>query len=170
MKNGFSLIETLVVVAVFAIVATVVSKATAVSLLGGRKSDASTKVLENLSLAMGVIERQLRNAVAITSACTGLPTTSIDYIDADGNEVRPGFSCNPSNTCTSSTNTYVSSGSARLTNPETVCITDCEFICLRSGVNLPPTVTIAIEGRSKEVSGIEDATVRLETDVSLRAY
>lgn len=170
MRKGFSLIETLVVIAVFAIIATVVARATSVSLLGSRKSDASTKVRENLSLAMAVIERQLRNASEITSACVGATSTSIDYVDAFGNTT--GFACNPGATCASGTNTYISSGSAavRLTNPEAVCITDCEFVCSRSGANLPPTVTIAIEGMSKDAAGIEDATVRLETGVSLRAY
>lgn len=170
MKSGFSLIETLVVIAMFAIIAMVVSHSTTTSLVGSRKSDASTKVRENLSIALSVIERQLRSAKEITSACTGVSSTSISYIDEYGNPST--FNCNPSSSCSSGTNTYVSSGSAsvRLTSPETICITACSFTCTPSGSNLPPTVTISIEGRSKDTTGVEDTSVRLETGVSLRAY
>jgi len=175
-RRGFSLIETLVVIGVFAVIATVVARATTVSLLGTRKSDASAKVRENLNLAMGVIERQLRSARAITSPppCDGTPYNSISYIDQYGDP--SSFTCNPNPTCSSGTNTYVASGSAsvRLTNPESICITDCEFTCSPpvppDPPNLPPTVQIVIEGTSKETSGIEDTAVRLETGVSLRAY
>lgn len=169
-RSGFSLIETLVVVSVFAIVSLIVSRATAVSLVGSRKSDASTQVRENLSLAVSVLERHLRSAREITSNCTGTPGSFISYIDENGSAA--GFYCNPSTSCTSSTNTYVASGSAlaRITNPDKVCITHCQFICAATGVGTPPGVRISIEGRSKEASGIEDTSIRLETGVSLRAY
>jgi len=169
-KKGFSLIETLVVIALFAIIATVVSRSTTVSLLGSRKSDASTKVRENLNIAVGVIERQLRSAQKITSACDGSSLNFIDYTDQYGQSTN--FTCNPNPDCSSGTNTYVSSGSTstRITSPDTICITACQFSCSIPGDNLPPSVSVAIEGRSKDVSGVEDTSVRLETGVSLRAY
>jgi len=168
--KGFSLIETLVVVGLFSVVALVIAQATAVSLKGSRKADASTNARENLTQAVNVIERQLRSARNVSAAdCTGLPVSAIDYTDQAG---RPSsFSCNSiSTSCTNTTSSYVASGSARLTTPETICIIACQFICTPSSANLPPTVEIQIEGVNKNTVGVEGASVRLETGVTLRAY
>lgn len=169
-KRAFSFVETLVVIGMFAIISVIVSRATAVTLVGSRKSDASSLVRENLSFAVSVIERHLRSAREITSSCTGATASSINYLDQNGNPAS--FLCNPDVACSSTTNTYVASGSAlsRLTNPDKICITSCQFVCTSPAAGMPPTIRISIEGKSKEASGVEDTSVRLETGVSLRAY
>lgn len=174
MKKGFSLIETLVVVGLFALVGIIVSQSTATSLTGSRKADASIKVRENLNQALSVMERQIRSAQSITSTCAAGGTTSenISYVDQSGNSA--GFSCNPNPNCTTTSTTAVSSTSAvstdRITSTDTLCITACQFVCTRVNSNLPPTVDIILEGRSKEATGVEDTAIRVQTSVNLRAY
>lgn len=171
-NSGFSLIETLVVVGLFAVIGIVVAQSTAVSLQGSRKADASSKVRENLNQAINVMERQLRSAKAITSpVCStgGTSSTSINYTDQRGN---PGsFTCYPEPNCTS--NSYVASPSAgtplNLTSVETLCITACQFTCTKP-VSGPPTIDILLEGKSKEATGVEDTTIIVKTSVNLRAY
>lgn len=169
MKKGFSLIETLVVVALFSVIGIVVSQSTAISLTGSRKADASTLVRENLNNAASVMERHLRSARSVTCSTTP-PETSISYKDENGNDST--FSCNVSPNCNSGTNTYVSSGSAsvRLTSSQEVCITACEFRCNPSTGALPPNIQIYLQGRSKNISGVEDTTIDIRTSVTVRAY
>lgn len=166
MKKGFSLIETLVVVALFAFIGIVVSQSTAVSLTGSRKAEASTRVRENLNSALGVIERQLRSAKSISS-CTN---TRVDFINEDG--ASSTISCNPSSNCTSTTQTYVylNSSTFRLTNTDSVCLTECQFTCTQASANVPYSVNVVLEGRSKNEIGVEDTTIRTGTSVNLRAY
>jgi len=169
MKRGFSLIETLVVIAMFAIVAAVVSQSTAVSLRGSKKSDASAKTRENLSSAIGVIERRLRGASEITTVCDGVtPTQSVQLTNQDG--VTNTISCNPDTSCTSGSNTYVLLDSDKLTSTDDICITKCDFVCTQPSTNLPPTIEITIQGQSKDATGIEDTSVEVKTSVTLRAY
>jgi prepilin-type N-terminal cleavage/methylation domain-containing protein len=169
-NKGFSLIETLVVIGLFAIVAAVISQATAVSLTGSRKSDASTQVRENLSSAVGSIERQIRSARSVS--CTS--SERIDYIDQEGNGAY--FACYPSASCNSATSTYIASASAtplvvsRITSTDTVCIVACEFSCTVPASGLPPTVEVTIVGQSKDVAGVENTSIELKTSVTLRAY
>jgi prepilin-type N-terminal cleavage/methylation domain-containing protein len=177
--SGFSLIETLVVIAVFALISVIVSRSVAVSIVGTRKSDSSALVRENLNLAVSAVERRLRSASKITTSCTGTPEQSIQFINEDGVESR--LFCNPG-TCTVGGNTYIGyvpdisapGLEERLTNSDSVCITACEFVCspqsAPGGLGLPPAIRISVEGRSKGTSGVEDTSVRLETGVSLRAY
>lgn len=172
MKKGFSLIETLVVVGLFALIGIVVSQSTAITLTGSRKADASAKVRENLTQTMGLIERQLRSARSITSACNNSSRQSISYTDADGTPAS--FSCNPNSTCHSSSSTYVSSTSPvstnRVTSTDTLCITSCQFICRPNASGTPPSIDVILEGKSKEATGVEDTSIRVQTKINLRAY
>lgn len=173
MRKGFSLIETLVVVGLFAVIGIIVSQSTATSLQGSRKADASSKVRENLSQAINVMERQIRSAKAVVSptVCSagGTSATAINYTDQYG---QPGsFSCNISTDCPTDAISYVASGSAslRLTSSDTLCITACQFTCTKPTVG-PPTIDIMLQGKSKEATGVEDTTVTVKTSVNLRAY
>jgi|GEM_PF-2483250 len=168
-KNGFSLIEILVVIAIFALIIAVVSSAITSSMVGIRKSDNTVSVRENMSLALGLVERKLRSARGVT-ACT---ETAIDFI-SENNRLFRVF-CNPSQVCDSTTSTSISITedglTSRLTNLDTICITACEFICTPPPSPGPTkSVKIFLEGSDKETTGAENSRVRLETTVSLRAY
>lgn len=163
--KGFSLIETLVVVSLFAVIGIVVSQATAVSLTGSRKADATTLVRENLSTAVSTMERKLRSAKSVT--CTG-GAQSISF--RDENDILTNFTCIESASCASTSYVYSGSTTNRLTNSQDVCITACSFTCPVPTNSLPPNIEIYLQGRSRNVTGVEDTTIDIRTSVTPRAY
>lgn len=168
-RRGFSLIETLVVIGLFSILAIVVSRSVSTTLTGTRKSDATANVRGELNYAINVIDRHLRSAKSIENCSqTGTASTTIWYNDQDG--VRTNFSCTPDAACTASSISNVASSSARLTSTQTICITNCQFVCTQPATNQPPTVDVLIQGVSKGVSGVEDVAVEVKTSITLRAY
>lgn len=159
-SGGYSLIEIMVVLTLFALLILVSTQTLIISLRNTGKSEAIGKVKENLDLAINVMERQLRNAKSIVT-CPNASPLRIDYLDAAG--VATFFSC------TVGTNGSVASGSARLTGSN-ISITSCSLSCIRqSGV--PDAVTISLSAEDKStVSGAERAKASNQTTVLLRQY
>lgn len=163
--KGFSLIEILVVVAIFAILAAIASQSTIFSLRGARKSDSTIKVRENLNFALSIIERQLRNARAVTP-CSGpsITLSTLNYTDQYG--ISTSFSCN---SIIPSGNGYIASGAGRLTNSD-IAITQCYFVCSQESTNLPPSVDVVLTGYNKLTGGAEGSLVTVDTKIMLRIY
>lgn len=157
--RGFSLIEILVVVALFAMISIIVSQTTVLSLRGTKKSDSTSTVRENLNYAMGVTERQLRSAQSITSSCTGTTLTNIDFVDENG--VARNIGC--------SADSIFFNGSS-LTSSQVVKVSSCEYVCTQSGSLTPPDVSITYTGTSVGTSGVENSTISVSTQVTLRSY
>lgn len=166
--RGFSLIETLVVIGVFSIIAIVISQSVSSTLVGSKKSDATATVRGELNYATSYIERHLRSAKSIPPAsCTGSGSDTISYIDDSGQNAS--FSCRVDSSCSPSGVSYVASGADRLTSSQTVCITSCQFKCTQISKQ-PPTIEISLQGKNKGGSGAEDSVVDVKTSVTLRAY
>ncbi len=169
MKKGFSLIETLVVIGLFALIATVVARSTAFSLSGSRKSDTSSMVREELENAVGVVERHLRSAKSIdATSCTGLEMSSINYIDQSG--AAATFTCVEDGDCSGTPDSQIAWSGSRLTSQQNICLRQCKFTCTQAVGNLPPTVKILVEGVAKGTTGVEGSAITVETSVTLRAY
>lgn len=157
--RGVSFIEILVVIAVFAILGVLATRAILLTLRGSRKSESVVKVRENVNYALAVIERQLRNAESInTSTCTG----RVDYTDKDG--VASSFVCTNIGPAG-----YVASGSARLTSPE-VAVTACSFSCTAASDNVLPSVSVNVTAQDATATGVESAQVSSSTQIFLRTY
>lgn len=169
-RFGFSLIEILIVVGLFAILATIASQSTLLSLRGARKSDSLADVREDLDYALAAMERGLRSSQSITTACNGTVTQRIDYIDEY--EAPGSFRCFDIN---GDTIIEVASGSgtplayARLTSND-VRVTSCEIICTTPLANTPPYIDIAITGTNVTGVGTELSPVTVDTRVNLRVY
>jgi type II secretory pathway pseudopilin PulG len=159
-EKGISLLEILVVVSIFAVLGILITRSVLLTLGGGKKSESLTRIRENLSYSVGIIERQLRNANSITPCPNPNPLT-ISYIDINGNAAT--FSCNDIGT-----EGYIASGEARLSS-DAVNVTDCSFICA-TGSGTPSSVTISLEAEDASASGVENATVTTKTQVFLRNY
>jgi type II secretory pathway pseudopilin PulG len=155
-KKAFTLIEMLIVISSFAVLAVLVTMTVAYSLRGSKKSESSGMVRSELEYAVGVMERQLRNANNIT----GCASSSINYEDENG--VNASFSCSGG---------YLASGSARLTSDK-VELTTCQFTCsdVPGKSYVPKSVKINLTGASAQDVGVEGATVALETEILLRNY
>ena len=143
-NNGISMIEILIVIAIFAVLGVLSTRVIALSLQGSQKGDEQIKARENLDYAVSVIERQLRNAESITS-CTASSLLYKDLLNGDSS-----FSC---------ADGYVASGSARLTS-EKVNVTSCLFTCTEGTQTTPPKVAIDIQAGSVSIS----------TEINLRTY
>jgi len=164
MKNqkGISLIEILVVVAMFATIGVLVTRTIILSLQGTQKSASTFHARENLDYAMSVIERQIRNADSIDTSsipCDGSSHTEIDYKDQNG---LPGsFSCPPGDGT-------IASGSAVLTS-STVQVTNCSFTCSTSSSG-NQSVSIDLTIQDASATGIEGAQVSASTQIDLMNY
>src|SRR3989338_6413474 len=96
-KKGFSLIEVLIVIAIFSVVALVVSQSLFTTFKGAAKSELSSNIKQEGNYIIAVMERHIHNATRITGCGAG----RIDYLNPYS---KPGwFSC---------TGGYVASNSA----------------------------------------------------------
>lgn len=160
---GMSLMEILVVIGIFAVLGTLTTRAILLTLGGGKKTETVIKVRENLSYALGVISRQLRNADLVTN-CTNANTLQINYLDDNG--VASTFSCANIGPGTVG---YVASGSAKLTN-DSIDITSCAFTCTNNGPDKPSSVRVDLEAQDATTTGISNISVSSSTEVLLRNY
>lgn len=156
--KGVSLIELLVVLAVFSMLAILSTRAILLSLRGSKKSESLATVRENIDFSFAVMERNLRGAQDATCPSS----TRVDYIDGEGQSVY--FSCE-----SVGTDGYISSASARLTNTK-IEITSCEFTCDPGDPNVPPSVTMSVSGKDSAIQGVEAGNVSISTQVFLRSY
>lgn len=162
---GISLLEILVVVSVFAVLGILITRSILTTLSGSRKSESVVKVRENLNYALGVMERQIRNAGSIVD-CNN---TMVDYLDQSGNPAS--FSCintDPEADDYVINSGYVASGSARLTSAD-VEVTDCKFICTQTP-GIPYSIGINLWAKDASASAEQNTLVTASTQVSLRNY
>lgn len=161
MQKGYSLIEVLVVIGIFAVLGAIAAQSIAFSLRNSRKASSVIEGRQNLQYAVSVIERRLRNAQEITSC---LPTGStLSYTDEDGKPAT--FSCQDVGVAGSVG--AVTSNLERVTSTN-VNVTSCSFNCVVNGVGIPPTVTVSLEAHDAATTGIEGATYSITTDILLR--
>ncbi|HWA51759.1 MAG TPA: prepilin-type N-terminal cleavage/methylation domain-containing protein [Patescibacteria group bacterium] len=161
-NKGYTLIEMMVVIIVFSVLAIVVSETVISTLKGTSKSAAISSVRQNLDYAIGSMERQIRGAQSITSTCNGAPATQISFIDQNLNPVT--FSCNDINSNGQVSN--IASSSASLTSGS-ISISSCSFTCTNGTTNSPPSVLINIT--ASDIKG-QNAPITETTQITLRSY
>ncbi|OGM32389.1 hypothetical protein A3D00_04285 [Candidatus Woesebacteria bacterium RIFCSPHIGHO2_02_FULL_38_9] len=161
--KGFSLIEILVVIGIFALLGVITTQSLFLSLRGARKSDALGRVKQNLDYAVSIMERQLRNASKVSPCPNPVPQTRIDYTDKEGNPAY--FSCEgiPAGFVASS------SASVKLTSSE-ILITKCSLTCVAASGNVLPHVLVNLTGKDAVTIGSEGAEATIKTQIFLRTY
>lgn len=154
--QGFSLIEILVVVGIFAVLAVVATQATILSLGGAKKSENVIAVRENLEFAASVVERRVRNAKSMN--CVG--ATVLNYVGQDNK--------NYSFTCASD---YLEADGGRVTSDE-IILTSCSFSCTDGDElkGIPPKVSVNFLGVSAVGADKEVSSASISTTVVLRTY
>jgi len=160
-KKAFSIIETLDVISIFAIIGVLVTSALSLTLRGSKKSDALIKVRENVNYSFSVIERQIRNSETIAN-CNGSVSQNLTYTTLEG--VVTTFSCvnlGPSG--------YIASGSARLTSDE-IAITSCSFVCTDVSVNNPSIVTLSVTAEDITSNSVEKGSISSQIEIVTRNY
>lgn len=158
--SGFSLFEMLVVISIFSLLGILVTQSLTMSIRGSRKSEASSKVRSSLSVASGIIERQLRNANSVTSPCVG---NRVDYTDEFENTAY--FACTADNIASGS-----ATWSTSLIDSESVDLTSCTITCPAAVGGIPDSVTLTLSGREPNLSGAESVSMSIESRIMLRNY
>lgn len=157
--EGFSLIEILITVSIFAVIGVLSTRAILLTMRGANKSDSQVRVRENINYAFSVIERQIRNSEDVT--CTA-STTTLDYVSLEGTSST--FSC-----ITAGSDKYIASGSARITSSD-ILITSCSFACTQGDQNKSPTVRISVVAEDSTATGVEKGSITAETEIVTRNY
>jgi prepilin-type N-terminal cleavage/methylation domain-containing protein len=154
-EAGFSLVEVLIVIAIFSVIALVVSQTLFSTLKGAARSEVSSSIKQEGNYVISVMERQLHNSIQITSC----GPTSIVYRDAYSQSVS--FSCDGGR---------VASNSASITSPTTT-VTGCSIIC--SPIT-PPYRSVDVNMTFERIDSTgtlrpeEKARVDLRTKIQLR--
>lgn len=154
--RGFTLIEMLVVISVFSIIAVLVGSLVGRSMKGARKSESSLKVRAELENAVSIIERSLRGAKANSVSCT---PTSVNFTGQDGQPVS--FSCS-----VASSNFVLKKGNYDIVGSN-VKLTACNFDCSKLSEGI---VGINLSGVSANSSGVESDSINVSARVVLRNY
>jgi len=154
--KGFTLVEMLVVIALFAGLAVLVGSMVGSSMKGTKKSESAMKVRAELENAVSIFERSLRGAKKGSVNCSS--NTAISFIDQD--ELNTTFVC-------SGSPPVLKKNYIDLVGPD-LSLTKCEINCddLLNG-----TVVINLEGTSKNSSiGVEADIATVSAKVILRNY
>lgn len=162
--HGFTLVEMLVVIMIFAILGVVATQALVLSLRGTNKSQSLIEVKENVDYSISTMERLLRNSLDLD--CSASSGDKLYYTDEFSNYVY--LECR-----TSGTDTYIASNSAtvRLTTPD-VRITNCAsvFTCNEGVSGVTDSVYININAEHTGRTGAEGSQVTSSTRLQLRSY
>lgn len=159
--QGFSLLEILVVITVFSMLAILTTQAVILTLRGSKKSESLTKVRGSIDYSLATIERNIRNADSIEE-CPNPDPDIISYHDENG--VLTSFSCD-----SDSDGGYIASASGRLTSSE-VNVTSCSFQCEDLAGETNPAVTISISARDATLNALEGGEITVSTTIFLRTY
>jgi prepilin-type N-terminal cleavage/methylation domain-containing protein len=163
--SGYSLIEMLIVVSIFVVLAILATQSLMLTFRASRKSEAMINTQRELRYALAVIERGLYNADSIESNCDGLWMSSIQYVDEY--YFSTSFSCE---TDLTNGRGYMASNSAQLTSTQKINITTCQFKCIAITEDEPTRVDINLTAVDVNTSGAEGSEMSVSNSILLRSY
>jgi prepilin-type N-terminal cleavage/methylation domain-containing protein len=167
-NNGFTLIEVLVVMALLATVAVIISNMFFTTFRSSTKTKSLTTVKQNGDYTLSVMERLIRGSKEVMSSCPEVPpeapavTNNITIGMLNGDEIV--FSCDLENK-------LIASNGANLTSNK-VKLDSCSFECRSGGEFYPQIVTIDFTlSQAGETAGEEEqAKIDFKTTVVTRNY
>lgn len=162
-KNGFTLVEIMIVIGILGIIVVIGSGAFFSILRGSTKVRTLQLVKQNGDYAISVMERMIRNARAIIDPSTSSTVPSIKIKNPDGETTT--FSCELDSA------TIASNGASLLSSE--VEVKDCSFNVTLGQSGIKPAVveinfTLAKAGGTNKPE--EQAEVNFHTIVTLRNY
>jgi prepilin-type N-terminal cleavage/methylation domain-containing protein len=160
-NHGFSLIELLIVIVIFSLLAVLATQMIFLTVRSSNKSKSLVEIRNNIDYAISVMERHLRNAEYVSPCPNSDTPQSIEYVDVYNNDGT--FTCN-----NVGSGGYIASSSARLTS-ENVDITSCSLSCSREESDTPYLITIDIEAKDKKITGVEAGSITVSSKFNLRS-
>lgn len=155
--SGYSLIEMLVVVSIFAVLGVISTQSIFVTIRSARKTEALSRVSENLNYTLGVIERQIQNAQEISS-CPFDGFNYVDYIDQDGSPKKFEL-----------VTASLFWGTENITSSQ-VNISSAIFTCIDQVGKVPVSLDVILTGNDPNTTGAETAELTLTSKIYLRQY
>lgn len=167
-KNGFTLIEMLVVITMVAVIGTLVVTILAMTLRGSRKADLVSNIKQNGNAAISQIVRQIRYAKSLDIPTSCVPSATMQSLTVTSftDDRQTTFAC------VSGANATIASNSASLLNTNVVNVSSCSFVCRQQNIFDPPSITVQFVLNAKNANQLEEtrATVPFQTTVKLRNY
>ena len=181
MRKGFSVIEILVVVGVFAIIGILATQSTTLSLRSSKKSDSIVLVKQELDNAASNVERLLQTAGTVMigfdssgndNCVTHNATPSVGFRNSDGG--RGDIACidSPPNSFFGSADPRIASSSGetinytqRLTSNK-IEITNCKFECYTQ--NSQTYLDFSVTANAAGITGAEGAAVITSRKILVR--
>ncbi len=160
--RGFTLVELVVIVALFAATGTVIVSIIFATLRASSKSDRLVSLKQNGNNALSQIVKQVRYAKSLDSACSAVDGPIAIRSLSDNSKTT--FVCS-----TGSTGTIASNG-ASLVDTNAVTVTQCSFTCSQASPDDPPTINFSFTLDSKNAGNLVEATgsIPFQTSVTLR--
>lgn len=167
-KNGYTLIELLVSISVFAIVVTMVSGAFTITLKGQNKTATVQNVADNIRYAMEVIAKEVRMGDSFPPPGTHSDFTFTSNMPArTGNQVR--FRLDNGRIMFDDDTNPATAPEDSLTSSSNVNITALSFIVDGQYPTTQPRVTIVIEAESIGTKVDVATQIQTQTTVSPRS-
>lgn len=161
--RGYTLIELISVITVFAIVGIIVVSITAFTLRGSKKSDLVENVRLSGNAVLSQMVRFIRYAESIDyPSCVPSATSSwIKFSSLSSTQTTLS--------CETASNTIAYNGTP-LIETNSLLVTDCQFVCRQPTTADAPTVTIQFTLKSNNTSSFleNNVSVPFQTTVSLR--
>ena len=157
---GYSLIEMLVVIIIFAILSVVGTQIVTISIRNSNKSERQTEVRENVDYVFNVISRELQSAESLDTD-TSTPTV-LNYYNKDG--VYSTIRC---------INGYIELGTARITSTsvEIQCSgTPPVFAWQAATSSTPYTVTVTLRANDTGALGIDGSEIETSRQIIVRSF
>ncbi len=165
--SGFTLVELLVAIAIFAIIGTVSLSILFMTLRAGKKSDTLIMLKQSGNAAMSQVVRSIRYAKSldVPNSCVTPVTTSQITLTSVLDNGSTTF------VCTSTTPNTIASNSASLIDTAFAAVSGCSFTCTQPTVNDPPTINFIFKLSSNSSGQVETrAIIPFQTSVTMRNY
>jgi len=181
MQRGFTLIEMLVSIALFAVIMTMALGALLSLSVADRRAEAVKSGMDNLTFALDSMSRAIRTGSVYHCGTGGTITAQQDcsfgdvyftFVNATGQQVYYQVDLTNSNCGTGYTSCIERSSNGvtwtPITSPDLV-INSGEFTVVGASATVQPTVFLTVTG-SVIISGTQQANFYMQTDATQRIY
>jgi prepilin-type N-terminal cleavage/methylation domain-containing protein len=168
LRNGFTLVELLVVIGVFATVSSIIVLILFSTLRASKKSDTLIELKQNGNSAISQISKSVRYAKSLDNPDQCSPSVVVNSrkITSVQDDAQTTYACVGGSSPT------IASNGASLIGTDDIRVSSCIFMCTQSNPNDPPVISLNFTLTSKNSGGgIESSgSVPFKTSIIMRNY
>lgn len=166
--SGFTFVELLVGISMFAVIGTVTLSILFATLRASKKSDVLVSLRQDGNTVMSQVGRNIRYARSLDApaSCISPVNSSSITITSNSDGGQTTFAC------VSGASSTVASNGASLTDTDSTVMSNCEFVCTQPTLNDPPTITFSFVLSAKSSSGLSESngSIPFQSSITLRNY